>query len=579
MNDEKLTLFGTLKYLNQFFDNLKFKFILFYIGRLICMLEDTVVPILVAIMINQIVYYGNIDIFINVGVLFFTVSLFSCIVYYLTYELYSDFWGKITMRVRKAMYNTSLFMNAEDMANANYGDMSQLIQWQATECADFLVRRVLLNINNIVNIVVCLCIVFNIDLLIGVVFSIMIPISVLISMKFGKKVRKEKKKNKKIYGKYINWLYEVFGLFTDIRLLSSEEYTKKKFLEYQDVLIDTDVKAGMAKLTSKSIIANSKIIIQMILFAVIVYVTISSGVMVGTVMMLLSYFTNISKKLQLVCENHMSSQNSIATIERIKEMLSIPLVDVPINAKSILIKNGCVEFSNVSFAYTGKENIINDLNLKIDNGEKIAIVGESGCGKTTLTYMLLGFYKAQYGKVIIDNNDINLFSLESLRNQIGVVQQEVLIFEGSVRENIMAGRPYASEEEMISACKAAGVDEFVKTLPERYDTILGRKGRELSGGQKQRIAIARIYLKNPAIIIFDEATAALDKETENQIHENWKKVLNGRTAIVIAHRLSAVVLCDRVALMENGRIVEEGTPEYMMSKSIRFRRLFAIGGF
>ena len=214
--------------------------------------------------------------------------------------------------------------------------------------------------------------------------------------------------------------------------------------------------------------------------------------------------------------------------------------------------------------------------MTLQVGEKIAVVGESGCGKSTLAYMLLGFYRPQSGEILIDGKPIQQYTLSSLRENIGIVQQDVLIFDGTVRENIMIGRTNASEDDMIQACKAAGVYDFVMEMDDQFDTKLGRNARKLSGGQKQRIAIARVYLKNPSILIFDEATASLDKETEGQIHMNWEKVLQGRTAIIIAHRQSSVMLCDRVAIMQNGRIIEEGKPEQMEKESAAFRTLFAI---
>lgn len=168
------------------------------------------------------------------------------------------------------------------------------------------------------------------------------------------------------------------------------------------------------------------------------------------------------------------------------------------------------------------------------------------------------------------------YTLSSLRKNIGLVQQDVLIFDGTVRENIVLGNPDATDEEIYNACKAAGIYDFVDELQEGLDTMLGYDGRELSGGQKQRIAIARIYLKNPKIIIFDEATSALDSNTEQMIYDSWKKVLKDRTAIIIAHRQSSVMLCDRVAILANGKIRETGTPSEMIKTSKYFRTLFAI---
>ena len=189
---------------------------------------------------------------------------------------------------------------------------------------------------------------------------------------------------------------------------------------------------------------------------------------------------------------------------------------------------------------------------------------------------MLGFFQQEDGEIRIDGKNISECTLESVRKSIGVVQQDVLIFDGTVRYNIMLGNENATEEDLIRVCKAAGVYDFVMEMEEQFETVLGRNGRQLSGGQKQRIAIARIYLKNPPIIIFDEATASLDNETELKIHEAWKKMLERRTAIVIAHRLSSVMLCDRVAILSEGSIAETGKPDEMRRSSDRFRNLFAI---
>lgn len=576
MEKEKLNIFGALKFLHPFFEKLYLKFVLFYFGRFLCMLEETLVPILVAIMINQMVYYRNIDVFIKVGLVFFLVSLFSCVIFYLVYEVYVDFWGKIAERVRKKLYHVELHMNAEDMANANYGDLSQQIQWKSTECGDLVVKSIINNINCIVNIVICLIVVYKIDILIGFVFTLMVPISVYVSMKYGAKIRRERKKNEKSYGSYMSWLYEVFGLFKDIRLMNAEDYVKKKFNEYQDDLIDTDVKAGIAALTAQSVIENVNVWIRMVLYAILVFISVKSGMMIGTVIIILNYFNTTTQKLHLVCENYMIAQWRLAAIARLKDALETPLEKQFELAKPIQVDKGSVEFKNVAFAYRGKKNVIDGLNLRINAGEKVAVVGESGCGKSTLTYLLLGFYSAQNGSVMVDGSDISYSTLDSLRREIGVVQQEVLIFDGTLRDNILVGRPDATEDEMIQACKAAGVYDFAMKMEQGFDTHLGKNARKLSGGQKQRISIARAYLKNPTLLIFDEATASLDKETEAQIHENWKQVLEGRTAIVIAHRQSAVMLCDRVVIMENGKIVEERTPEDMIANSQRFKQLFAV---
>jgi ABC-type multidrug transport system fused ATPase/permease subunit len=190
--------------------------------------------------------------------------------------------------------------------------------------------------------------------------------------------------------------------------------------------------------------------------------------------------------------------------------------------------------------------------------------------------MLLGFYPAQSGSISIDGQNLSECSLKSIRQSIGMVSQDVLLFDGSIKENLLLGKPKATNDEIISALTKAGIWEFISSLPEDIDTVIGSKGIGLSGGQKQRIAIARIYLRNPPILIFDEATSSLDSETEEQIHQAWEAMLTGRTSIIIAHRQSSVMMCDRAAVMENGKIVDLGVPGELEKTSASFQELFAL---
>ncbi len=573
---DKLNFFSTLKFINGYLDHLRVQLILFYLGFLVDTLIGIITPILLGIMIDQMVYYRNLPLFIRVAEVSFGLSVFSCISYYLLYELYSHVWNQMIYRFRCKMFGVVMKMDAEEMANSNYGDMAQMTQWKAMECVHFMIRNVIHNINNYIKIIVCLFVLYVIHPWIALVVIVMVPISVAVSWKFGKKIRQERARNQDAYGDYVGWLYEVFGALKDIRLLGAEHRVHTVFHRHQDALIQTDVRAGIAALKAQSVIANANVWLQMLLYVVLALLAAWQGFSIGSVVVVLTFFATLTRSLKQVSERYMDMQNRMAVIQRIKDLIERPASERQEKQAAIKVREGNVEFSELTFSYRGKDPVIRGFNLHIKHGEKVALVGGSGCGKTTLSYMLLGFYAPQKGKICIDGQDISEYSLCSLRENVGVVQQDVLIFDGSIRYNIMLGNPDAGEEQFIKACKAAGVYEFAMEYEEGFDTILGKKGRQLSGGQKQRVAIARTYLRNPAILIFDEATASLDNETEAMIHQAWKGMLTGRTAIVIAHRLSSVMLCDRVALMEGGRIVETGEPEMMKRSSQRFRSLFAI---
>ena len=575
-DNDTLNFFGALKFINQFLDKLHLQLVLFYLGWLFDTAASILSPVLFGIMINQMVYYRNLSLFIQIGLTFFGLSVFSCIQYFLLYEMYGHVWNELIYRVRCKMYSVVQKMDAKSMADADYGDMAQLIQWQVMECVHFIVRNVIHNINNYINIIICLIISYIISPLIALVLFIMVPISVFISYRYGKKIREERDRNQEAYGKYISWLYEVFNALKDIRLLGAEKRVNTIFHKHQNTLIKTDVKAGIAVLKAENIIANANTLIQMALYAVLAFLASSNGLSIGSVIVILAYFNSLTDSLELVSNRYMDAQFRISVIQRIKNLMENPLADSRENKNMLTVPHGEINFCNLSFAYNEKKTVIKNLNLKIHRGEKVAIVGESGCGKSTLCYMMIGFYEPKSGWIEIDGQKISECRLSSIRDNIGVVQQDVLIFDGTVRYNIMLGNENASEEDLIRACKSAGIYDFIMEMDKQFETILGRNGRQLSGGQKQRIAIARIYLKNPPILIFDEATASLDNETEAQIHRAWENVLKGRTAIVIAHRQSSVMLCDRAAILSNGQIVETGTPSELQKNSTNFCRLFAV---
>jgi ATP-binding cassette subfamily B protein len=261
-------------------------------------------------------------------------------------------------------------------------------------------------------------------------------------------------------------------------------------------------------------------------------------------------------------------QNGITGFERFLEILAIEpdITDSDAKYTPETLK-GEIEFENVSFQYAdATETVLNNVNLKVKAGAYIALVGSSGAGKTTLCSLIPRFYETTGGAIRIDGMDIRNIKLKNLRDNIGIVQQDVYLFAGSVYENILYGRPNATKEEVIEAAKCANAHEFIMALPEGYDTYIGQRGVKLSGGQKQRLSIARVFLKNPPILIFDEATSALDNESERVVQESLEKLAKNRTTFVIAHRLSTIRNAEQIIVLSENGIEEQGTHEELMER-------------
>ena len=271
-------------------------------------------------------------------------------------------------------------------------------------------------------------------------------------------------------------------------------------------------------------------------------------------------------------------QNGVSGFKRFVEIMDEEPEEEAPDAKELENVQGIIEFKDVSYAYDPSKEVLHNVNLRLEKGRKLALVGPSGGGKTTLCHLLPNFYhlKEADGAIMIDGQDIRTLTLNSIRRNIGIVQQDVFLFVGTIRDNIMYGRPDATEAEMIEAAKRANIHDYVMTLEKGYDTEIGERGVKLSGGQKQRLSIARVFLKDPAILILDEATSALDNTTEVLIQQALDELCKGRTTLVVAHRLSTIRNADEIAVVMNGRLTERGTHEELMAKGGTYRDLYAL---
>jgi len=246
------------------------------------------------------------------------------------------------------------------------------------------------------------------------------------------------------------------------------------------------------------------------------------------------------------------------------------------NATSLVVSKGVIEFRNVSFSYNDSKEVLNNINLHVDAGKKLALVGPSGGGKTTICHLIPRFYPISSGDILIDGQSINSVTMESLRNNIGIVQQDVFLFNGSIYENIVYGRLDATLEEVYEAARRANIHEYIMSLPDGYDTQIGERGVKLSGGQKQRLSIARVFLKNPAILILDEATSALDNTTEILIQAALDELCKGRTTLVVAHRLSTIKNADEIVVISNGSIKEQGSHNELVESNGIYANLYSL---
>lgn len=357
---------------------------------------------------------------------------------------------------------------------------------------------------------------------------------------------------------------------------TGEEYEFERFKESNNVFKSTREGAYkvMAEFTSGILLfSNTLDVIVISLGGYFAYKGIINTGDLIAYMLYIAYFLQPIKKLGLFMQHY---QDGMSGFERFTELMDIePSIVDRENAVEVESVSGEIEFKDVSFRYSeGKSDVLEGISFRVESGKTLALVGPSGGGKSTICQLIMRFYDVDSGEILLDGRDIRDIKLKSLREKIGFVHQDVFLFTGTVKENIIYGKRDAELEEIVEAAKNANIHDFIMTLPNGYDTNIGEKGVKLSGGQKQRISIARVFLKDPGIIILDEATSALDNENEVIIQESLERLSKGRTTIVIAHRLSTIKNADRIIVLTESGIAESGTHKELLEREGAYSKLY-----
>ena len=404
---------------------------------------------------------------------------------------------------------------------------------------------------------------------------IMIPVAAFSSRNLGKKMGKKVNVSLEASDKFMKFLSEMIKGSWLIKIYQKEEEELKRISMVIDERFKAIRKVEQTRLGAGPIME----IISAIAIAIVVffagYRSMQGAITLGQFVSFLAALMLAYQPVRALAGINIGIQEGIAAAKRIYEIIDQKNeIYHDENAPSLKLNNASIEFKNISFTYPDGTHALKNLSAKIEGGTKVGLVGISGSGKTTFLNLIPRFFHLKNGSIFIDNQNINDINLNSLRKEISLVSQDVILFDDTIKANILYGNAFASNEEIIEACKFAAAQDFVEKLPNKYETIIGENGIKLSGGQKQRLSIARAILKNSSIILLDEATSSLDSESESVIQKAIENLTKNKTTIIIAHRLSTVMNCDKILVFENGQIIEEGKHEFLVNNSSTYKKLY-----
>jgi ABC-type multidrug transport system fused ATPase/permease subunit len=480
--------------------------------------------------------------------------------------------------MRKDVYSKLLTMPMSFFTEKRVGELSNRISSDLSQIQDTISFTLAEFLRGVFTLIIGLVIIFLISAKLAVVMLAVVPLLGIVAVVFGKRIRKMARRAQDQLADSGTIVQETFQGISIVKAFTSEFYEISRYVKSLSAVVSTAIsnaryRGAFVAFMIFSLFGTMAFVIwyggRMIqsgelTIGVLVTFVIFAGFVGGTFAGFADMFSQLQKTL--------GATQSVREILR-SEGESVVLKPIVVEQQYEL--RGNVRFEHVAFSYPSRKDVpvLKDISLSANNGEQIAIVGPSGAGKSTIASLLLYFYEPDKGTIFFDERPANEFPLSQLRRQMAFVPQDVMLFGGSIKENIAYGKTDATEEEIIAAAKNANAHEFVERFPEQYETIVGERGIKLSGGQRQRIAIARAILKDPAILILDEATSSLDSESEQLVQEALDNLMKGRTSFVIAHRLSTIRNADKIVLIDKGIVSEAGTHIELMNHNGLYRKL------
>lgn len=481
--------------------------------------------------------------------------------------------ANISLSIRNDMIHHIQNLPLEDIENKRTGDLITRAVSDVENISDTLYKVPESFLNALLLLGGSIFTMYRIDIQLTLLLVIVIPIFMIINVYLAPKARKLQRKSRTAYGEMISSAESIISGIRVSKSFNTQEYLNDSFKTVGDRYKKIELKEAIIEslFRSSEILMREGFRLITIIFGG--YKVANGEISVGELILFQALMFAFLRPINVLIELLPQLLKSLGSFDKLMDVLSIN----PENLKGHSIDNmqGNIVISDLSFSYKSNSNngVLNNINLEINAGDKIGIVGHTGCGKTTLCNLLVKFYDVRKESIYFDGVDITKLSSSNLRRQIGIVQQDVHIFATTIKENLLISKPDATDDEIVQALEFAEASEFISKLPNGIETFVGERGIKLSGGQKQRISIARIFLQDPRILILDESTSSLDNETENKIQKTLDKLKKERTIISVAHRLTTVMNSDKIVVIDNGEIIEEGTHQQLLNKNGYYKTL------
>ncbi|OIX94886.1 multidrug ABC transporter ATP-binding protein [Staphylococcus equorum] len=543
------------------------------------------IPLLIKYVIDDIINNGAITIeekitklLVAMGIAAFIFVIVRPPIEFLRQYLAQWTSNKILYDIRKKLYHHLQALSSRFYANNQAGQVISRVINDVEQTKDFILTGLMNIWLDCITIIIALTIMFFLDVQLTLAALIIFPVYILTVYFFFGRLRSLTRKRSQALAEVQGFLHERVQGMSVIKSFAIEDNEAGNFDKHNQNFLQRAFNHTRWNAYSFSAINTVTDIGPLIVIGTGGFLAINGSITVGTLAAFVGYLEQLFGPLRRLVSSFTTLTQSFASMDRVFQLLD---EDYDIKNKKgalpIEIKQGHIELTNVKFKYDQNEaNILKDINLEINQGETVAFVGMSGGGKSTLINLIPRFYDVTEGEIKIDGTNIKSYLTGSLRRQIGLVQQDNILFSDTIKENILLGKPDASDEEVINAAKMANAHDFIMELSQGYDTEVGERGVKLSGGQKQRVSIARIFLNNPPIIILDEATSALDLESESIIQDALSVLSANRTTLIVAHRLSTITHADKIVVVENGEIVESGSHSALLAKKGAYEHLYSI---